>query len=285
MKRESQRKKGLCILLILLLCFGLWSCGGEKDKPNGDTNQPGQSQTGEVDGEEMPVDENAEYNEKVKENADKIDEADFPASEGADNEDGVPYDFGFSVSEKFGVEDAVAKVNYDDLANLGDQLEKTLQTAAQDSLGLTFVGFNDYEAEAYDGIENQVCAVQMEDDDTEKKYFEAGVYHSTIDDQYYHYVSMMSDTFKENTEENLKQAMDTLKKAMGVTLSKARLSKAIDIVLKNANELEDYYGLVGSKTITTKKYIEKITVKVDGIATEDNEIFYYVAAERERTYL
>ena len=71
---------------------------------------------------------------------------------------------------------------------------------------------------------------------------------------------------------------------MGITFSKSRLTKAIEIAFDNATEAQDYYSLSQKVKLTADGYTETVKVCVDGFATEANEIGYYISIERERTY-
>lgn len=62
------------------------------------------------------------------------------------------------------------------------------------------------------------------------------------------------------------------------------MEKAVNEVLKAATETEDYYSLYEKETVKGSDYTETVKLSVDGFATEDNQIGYYLSVERERGY-
>lgn len=163
-------------------------------------------------------------------------------------------------------------------------MEKVLQSALSSTVGGSFEIFSEYDDEEYDDIGKQVLAGAIDDVDSDGKAAEAGVYYNITDKKYYQYVSLISDSYYSVKDTDIDSIIKMAKNAMGITLSKNRLTKAIDIAFDNATEKKDYYSLSQSKTINGDGYTETIRVSVDGFATEENEIGYYVYMDRERTY-
>lgn len=272
-------KRFLALLLIFILAFSSVACGND-EKGDGSGTLPDQNIVEEEDDKDQPdSDGEAVFDEKVNENADDINAADYDASEME-----AAFDFGFSVSESFGMSGAVKKVDYSDLESLTSTMEKVLQSALSSTVGGSFEIFSEYDDEEYDDIGKQVLAGAIDDVDSDGKAAEAGVYYNITDKKYYQYVSLISDSYYSVKDTDIDSIIKMAKNAMGITLSKNRLTKAIDIAFDNATEKKDYYSLSQSKTINGDGYTETIRVSVDGFATEENEIGYYVYMDRERTY-
>lgn len=288
---NKREKKILALVLIFLLAMSSFGCGKD-DEEGQDGSGDGTVTLEPADGDEIPDDGEgisdeesdqtitgqAEYDEKVNEDASDIKVDDYGADEFE-----AAFDFGFSVGASFGLSDVIKKMEYGDLSAKLPDLEKVVQETASRVFGGSFDGFSDFEEDDEDDIDKLAYAVAMENSDTEGRYLEGGVYHH-VTGNHFQYIAFSTSNFYEINDSNIKTIMDDAKKAMGVTLSKSRLKKAIEIAFGNAKEKEDYYSLYEIDNINGKGYTETVRVSVDGFATEENQIGYYVYIERERCY-
>ena len=276
-------KKLATLLLIFILMVTTAACGNSgEDAGNGGQSENGGSASEEANngagsGEEEI--QQAEYDAAVKESAEDIDPDDYSA---ADMESS--FDFGFSASRNFGMENIVEKLDYSDIGSLTSTMEKRLKSGIAASIGGSYEIFSDYEEEKEDEIDKLTYAVGMENDDSEGRFFEVGVYHNQNTDKNYQYCTFITENFYSVEEADIDSSIQTLEKAMGITFSKERLTKAIEIAFRNATEKEDYYSLMQKVKLNGEGYTETVKVRVDGFATEENEIGYYISIERERTY-
>jgi len=279
-------KKILTILLIFVLAFGFAGCGnGGDDVPEGtdgndtviENNEGTGDGEGESDGEDEESSGTAGPGQQLNPDDLIMAEDDYSDLEGE-------YDFDFDVAASFGLKDTVKKMDYSDIAALGPELETGLKSAAEGVFGTSVTVFSDYEEVAEDVIDKLAYAIGMEDDDTEKRFMEAGAYHSQDDGKHYQYVMVATENFYEVNDANIASALKTLEDGMGITISKKTLTKAAKQAFETAAKTEDYYSLIDAKTVKGDGYQEHVKVSVDAFATEENEIGFYVSCERERCY-
>ena len=279
-------KKILAILLMFVLVFGFTGCGNSGDgnaagPDGGDTviennegTEGGEGETGSEEGESSGT---AGPGQQLNPDDLIMAEDDYSDMEGS-------YDFGFDVSKSFGLKSTVEKLDYSDISALGPVLESGLKSAAEAAFHVSVAVFSDYEEIEEDVIDKLSYAIGMEDDDTEKRFMEAGAYHSQADDRHYQYVMVATENFYEVNEANIQSALKTLEEGMGITISKKTLTKAANQAFETAVETQDYYSLIDTKTVKGDGYQEHVKVSVDAFATEENEIGFYVSCERERCY-
>ena len=191
---------------------------------------------------------------------------------GGDEEGEAQYDFGFTASDDFAMSGALSKIDYSDISNQLSKLESMMNTAVKKSMSGSYSTFSDYEEDDSDSIDKLAYVLAMEDDDPEKSFLETGVYHNKTDNKYYQYTVYTSDNFFDNSKTDIEKALKEIKSAYGITVSQQNVEKAVNEVLKVATETE------GSG------YTETVKLSVDGFATEDNQIGYYISVERERSY-
>ncbi|MCI8609995.1 MAG: hypothetical protein HFE73_10160 [Firmicutes bacterium] len=283
--KGNLHKKVMAAFMILLLALCSFGCGKDDSEPNtedGDT--PIQLEPIE-DGPEgdgfitlNPDGKSANYDEAVNDETKDIKESDYSA-----DEEQTEFDFGFSVSSKFTLSDMVKKVDYTDLSSLVTDMETGLSAAASSAFGGNFSGFSDYDEDDEDEIDKLAYAIVIEDDDTEGRTLERGVYHHIIE-QHFQYIALSSRNYYEVNDSNLDAIIKDAKKAMGITISKSRLKKGLEIALKNANEKKDYYSLCDVRIINGNGFTETIKVTADCFCSEEDEVGYYVYVERERCY-
>ncbi len=282
-------KKILVILLIFLLAIGSFSCGGKDgDKtqtPDG-ANAIGESEEG---GSTAGVDEDAAYDEQVKEDDDDIDEKDYVPKA---DESEKAFDLGFSVKQSFGLSQAVDELESADLESLKDKLESNLAAAIKACFGsANYPTQCEYEEGEIDddsknSMKDLVYAQALEDDDADKKLLEAGKY-GIEGDAFRQYVNICSETYDKASDETISELVKLAQESMGVSIAKARLRKAAEIVMKNADKTdEEFYSLYSAKTIkdSGKGYSEEIRVTVDGFINEDGSSCFYLFIERDRQY-
>ena len=274
-------KKLWTFLLIFILIFTTAACGSqdaESESQNGNNGSVSENGGNTSDTGEEALQE-VEYDAAVNENTDDIDASQYNA---ADMEGS--FDFGFSASRDFGMSNIVEKLDYSDIEGLTSTMESRLQSGISGSIGGSYEIFSDYEEDDADEIDKLTYAVGMENDDSEGRFFEVGVYHNQNTDKNYQYCTFITENFYSVEEADIENSIEVLKEAMGITFSKSRLTKAIEIAFDNATEAQDYYSLSQKVKLTGDGYTETVKVCVDGFATEANEIGYYISIERERTY-
>lgn len=265
-------KKIFVLLLIFLMSISMIACSGSDDK-----TVQGSDNTAADDVNSDAV--SGESGESEAEEG-KIDTSDLIIGE----EGEVKFDFGFTVSDDFAMAGALSKIDYSDISKQLGKLESMMNAAVKKALTGSYSTFSDYEEDDSDSIDKLAYVLAMEDDDSEKSFLETGVYHSKTDNKYYQYTVYTSDNCYENSKENIKKSLQEIKNAYGITVSQKTVEKAVKEVLKVATETEDYYSLYEEKTVKGSGYTEKIKLSVDGFATEDNKIGYYISVERERCY-
>lgn len=279
-------KKILTILLIFVLAFGFAGCGnGGDDVPEGtdgndtviENNESGDtegSEEGDADGESSGT---AGPGQQLNPDDLIMADDDYSSMEG-------DYDFKFETADSFGLMSTVEKTDYSDISALGPVMEERLESAAEAAFQTDVTVFCDYEEIEEDVIDKLAYAIGMEDDDTEKRFMEAGAYHNQSDGKHYQYVMIATENFYEVNDANIESALKTLKDGMGITISKKTLTKAAKEAFETAAKTEDYYSLIDSKTVKGDGYQEHVKVSADAFATEENEIGFYVSCERERCY-
>ena len=279
------KKKLFTIFMIATLTFSMTACGGKDNQNSGsDTaNQQTEETTdqdteGNGDSQGVDTDSDEEIGETLPESDKKVGESE-------EAEEGDSYDFNLKVAKNFTMEPSLAKISYKDISKAGDKLQSNLQSglAATASGSSYVVQFNEYET--YDGeeIDKLTYVAAVEDDDTEKSVIESGVYHNSIDKNYYQYTGYTSRTMY-GTSEDISDILRSIKSSYGVVLSKSKVEKALQTTWKQAEKTEDYYGVYEKKSFQGDGYIDTITVRVDAVYDEDGNMSAYVYAERERLY-
>ena len=271
-------KKLLILLLVFVLTLGFGGCGNGDENPN------------DAEGNDTVIEEN-EGGESGEENeggdsvtpgpGDQLDPDDLTM---VDDPMEGNYDFGFDAADSFGFSSVVEKMDYSDISALASEVEERLHTVAEAVLGAEFEVFSTYEEVEEDDIDQLSYAIAMENDDTESRYLEGGAYHNQADGKHYQYVMVATENFYEVNDANIESALETLEDALGITVSKSTLKKAAEKAFKTATDTEDYYSLMDSQIVKGSGFAELIKISVDAFATEENEIGYYVSAERERCY-
>lgn len=277
-------KKLLSILLVFMLVFGMVACGSD-ETPEGDgtgTENGVVDGSGEEPGSEGGVDGEDGSSEGSAGGAGTVLNPDDLVM-GEDGSMEAEYDLKFDAASGFGLDSVVEQVSYRDISSLTTTMEDRL-AVADSVFGTTFSAFSEYEEIEEDEIDKLAYAIAMENDDTEATFLEAGAYHSRSTDKHYQYVVMATRNFYEVSDANTAEVVDTLEKAMGISISKKRMKKAINEAFEKATETEDYFSLLDSDTAKGSGYTETIKVSVDAFATEEGEIGYYVSCERERCY-
>ena len=278
-------KKLLAILLIFLLVMGMAACGGNEETPSGDNPATENTETDETtENEDQNGEEESEgtgngtigTGQTVNPDELIMSEDDFSSME-------AEYDFGFKVSDAFGLDSVVEKVNYSDISALASEMEYRI-SAADSVLGTKFAGFGEYEEDPAEEIDKLAYAIALENDDTESKYIEAGAYHLQTDDKHYQYLMLATENFYEVNSANTQSVLNMLKTGMGIEISEKTMSKAIEKAYNQAVATEDYFSLMDHETRSGKGYTELVKVSVDAFAYEDGTIGYYVSCERERCY-
>ena len=279
------KKKLFTIFLIATLTFSMTACDGKDNQTSGsDTaNQQTEETTdqdteGNGDSQGVDTDSDEEIGETLPESDKKVGESE-------EAEEGDSYDFNLKVAKNFTMEPSLAKISYKDISKAGDKLQSNLQSglAATASGSSYVVQFNEYET--YDGeeIDKLTYVAAVEDDDTEKSVIESGVYHNSIDKNYYQYTGYTSRTIY-GTSEDISDILRSIKSSYGVVLSKSKVEKALQTTWKQAEKTEDYCGVYEKKSFQGDGYIDTITVRVDAVYDEDGNMSAYVYAERERLY-
>ena len=279
------KKKLFMIFMIATLTFSMTACGGKDNQNSGsDTaNQQTEETTdqdteGNGDSQGVDTDSDEEIGETLPESDKKVGESE-------EAEEGDSYDFNLKVAKNFTMEPSLAKISYKDISKAGDKLQSNLQSglAATASGSSYVVQFNEYET--YDGeeIDKLTYVAAVEDDDTEKSVIESGVYHNSIDKNYYQYTGYTSRTIY-GTSEDISDILSSIKSSYGVVLSKSKVEKALQTTWKQAEKTEDYYGVYEKKSFQGDGYIDTIIVRVDAVYDEDGNMSAYVYAERERLY-
>ena len=285
--KNIRMKKATALLLIFLLTFAAFGCGGkdDTDQPQDGDGTSVSDETGQNSSEDEAgtIDEadvkEASYNEKVNEDTSDIDDSDYAAEEME-----ATFDFGFSASEKLGMAVMLEKMNYSNLESLASDLETRMNQGISASLNGTYDVFSSYEPEEDAEIDDLVLAAAMENGEMESRYLEGGVYHLQTNGKYYQYLRFYTENFNQIDSSSLDSIRSAVKDAMGITLSESRLEKAAEIAYGNAKKTQDEYVLIEQKSIQGSGYTELVTVAVQGSTNEDNESFYYVCIERERCY-
>ena len=271
-EEKKQMKKIFVLLLIFLMSISMIACGGNDDEI---VQEPDNTAADNVSGDAL----SEESGESEAEEG-KIDTSDLVIGE----EGEVKFDFGFTVSDDFAMSGAIKKISYTDISKQLGKLEDMMGAAVKKALSGEYPVFSDYEEDDSESIDKLAYVLAMEDDDSEKSFLETGAYHSKTDNKYYQYTVYTSDNFYDNSKENIKRSLGEIKSAYGITVSQKTVEKAVKEVLKVATETEDYYSLYEEKSVKGSGYTEKVKLSVDGFATEDNKIGYYISVERERCY-
>lgn len=280
-------KKLLTLLLILMLTLSMTACGGNDDTPDAEgtgteNNVAEGTEDGEA-GEEEGSGEEDQSNEGGIGTGAVVNPDELIMGEENYSEMEAEYDFKFDASESFGLDSMISKVDYSDISALASVMEERL-TSADSVYGSRFMGFGDYEEVPEDDIDKLAYAIAMENDDTEGRYLETGVYHSQSTGKHYQYVMTATQNFYEVSSANTKSVISDLEKAMGITISEKKMHSAIQQAFEQATETQDYFSLKDAVSAKGNGYTENIKVSVDAFATEENVIGYYVSCERERCY-
>ena len=279
------KKKLFMIFMIATLTFSMTACGGKDNQNSGsDTANQQTEETTDQDTEGNGDSQGADT-DSDEEIGETLPESDKKVGESEEAEEGDSYDFNLKVAKNFTMEPSLAKISYKDISKAGDKLQSNLQSglAATASGSSYVVQFNEYET--YDGeeIDKLTYVAAVEDDDTEKSVIESGVYHNSIDKNYYQYTGYTSRTIY-GTSEDISDILSSIKSSYGVVLSKSKVEKALQTTWKQAEKTEDYYGVYEKKSFQGDGYIDTITVRVDAVYDEDGNMSAYVYAERERLY-
>lgn len=279
------KKKLFMIFMIATLTFSMTACGGKDNQNSGsDTANQQTEETTDQDTEGNGDSQGADT-DSDEEIGETLPESDKKVGESEEAEEGDSYDFNLKVVKNFTMEPSLAKISYKDISKAGDKLQSNLQSglAATASGSSYVVQFNEYET--YDGeeIDKLTYVAAVEEDDTEKSVIESGVYHNSIDKNYYQYTGYTSRTIY-GTSEDISDILRSIKSSYGVVLSKSKVEKALQTTWKQAEKTEDYYGVYEKKSFQGDGYIDTITVRVDAAYDEDGNMSAYVYAERERLY-
>ena len=266
-------KKLLVLLMIFVMSFAMIGCGGDKDGDN-----PDGAETASEGMEAGDVGDSADDDGASDEG--KIDVENLIV----DDDTQEKYDFGFTVSNSFGMSEVLKKIDYTKLSAQQSKLEDMMKEAAEAHLSGNYSIFSDYEEESVDSIDKLVYVIGMEDDDTEKSFLETGAYHSTDGDKNYQYTVYTSENFYKADKSGIAAVLKEIKSAYGITVSQSKVEKAAQKVLKKATETDDYYSYYETKDVKGSGYSEKVSFAVEGFVTEEGEIGFYISVERERCY-
>lgn len=257
------KKRILGLLLVMTLLFTFNGCGKKDDgKPTGDgDNNPGQEeQVGDETGDEPS------------------------ATVEQSGTDTKGYEFNLTIKEKFPMVKAIEKTDYKNLEKKESKVLAMMEAAIGDAFGGGFPLESDSDFTSSDGIDEQVFVVGMEDDDTEKALMEGGIYHSTVDGNYYQYIIYVTKNCYNVSGIDIAEFVDIFKKKFGVIVSESDLKAAAEKALAEAKRREDYYSLEQEIKTKGKGYEEIVTFTVEGFATEEGKIGYYASVGRERKY-
>lgn len=202
------------------------------------------------------------------------------------DEDGAKkYKFGLTASEDFQMSEALKKFDYSTISKRQSKLEAIMKSAVESHLSGNYSLFSDYEKDDADTIDKLVYTMGMEDDDAEKSYLEAGAYHDKTDNKYYQYTVFISKNFSEDSKADMENALKEMSSAYGITVSRDKVEKAAEEAMKKVPESEEgYYCLYEEKNLKGDGYTERVNFSVEGFATEEEQIGYYISVERERCY-
>ena len=224
-EKRFHMKKLLSILLVFMLVFGMVACGSD-ETPEGDgtgTENGVVDGSGEEPGSEGGVDGEDGSSEGSAGGAGTVLNPDDLVM-GEDGSMEAEYDLKFDAASGFGLDSVVEQVSYRDISSLTTTMEDRL-AVADSVFGTTFAAFSEYEEIEEDEIDKLAYAIAMENDDTEATFLEAGAYHSRSTDKHYQYVVMATRNFYEVSDANTAEVVDTLEKAMGISISKKRMKR------------------------------------------------------------
>lgn len=263
------KKKLIAVLMILLLGVCMFACGS--DDAQDPTESDVQIETGEAgdaidDGEDTP-----EYI--------------FPNSIEPEYEDeGDSFDLGAKAKKSFLMSSTLEKMNYSKLSASGDSMQSTLEAAlAKAGMGNFVIAFNEYEEYDDDYMDKQAYVAAIEDDDMDKAIIEMGAYHDSYTDSYYQYNGYTSMTLTSQAA-SVKTILADISSAYGVELSESKVKKALKTAWKEAERIEDYYGVYQRIEFEGDGYSDSIIVRVDVGYDEDDNMGAYIYVERERQY-
>lgn len=263
------KKKLLAILMILMMCVCMFACGSDdaQDPTEGDV----QIETGE---EGDVIDDGNDTPEYI-----------FPDSVEPEYEDeGDSFDLGVKAKKSFVMSSTLEKLNYSKLSTLSDSMQNTLEAAlAKAGMGNFVIAFNEYEEYDDDYMDKQAYVAAIEDDDMDKAIIEMGAYHDSFTDSYYQYNGYTSVTLTSPTA-SVKDILADISSAYGVELSESKVKKALKTAWKEAESIEDYYGVYQRTEFEGDGYNDSIIVRVDVGYDEDDNMGAYIYVERERQY-
>ena len=265
-------KKILILLMALVISVSMAGCGSNSSA-NGDSASDEETATGQNN-----ADDGKDAAEAEEPGDEKIDIDNLSFSDGGNEK----YDFGLSAEDSFGMAGVLKKITYTDLSGKQDKIQDMTDAAAKAALPGSYSLFGDYEEIDEDIIDKQAYVIGIEDDDPEKSTIETGAYHNSKDNKYYQYTSYISENYYDYSKTGISGVLKTIKSAYGINVSQSKVEKAVKNTLKKTAETEDYYAFYEEKKIKKSGYTEKITFSVEGFVSEENEIGYYIYAERER---
>ena len=263
------KKKLIAVLMILMMCACMFACGS--DDAQDPTESDVQIETGE---EGDAIDDGNDTPEYI-----------FPDSVEPEYEDeGDSFDLGAKAKKSFVMSSTLEKLNYSKLSTSGDSMQSTLEAAlAKAGMGNFVIAFNEYEEYDDDYMDKQAYVAAIEDDDMDKAIIEMGAYHDTFTDSYYQYNGYTSETLTSATD-SVKGILAEISSAYGIELSESKVKKALKAAWKEAENIEDYYGVYQRTEFAGDGYSDSIIVRVDVGYDEDGNMGAYIYAERERQY-
>lgn len=264
------KRKFIAVLMILLMCVCMFACGSD-DTAQNPTAEDVQTEGGE---DAASIDEGEDTPEYI-----------FPDSVEPEYEDeGDSFDLGAKAKKSFAMSPTLEKLNYNNLSTLGEDIQGTLESSlAKAGMSNFVMAFNEYEEYDDDYMDKQVYVAAIEDDDMEKAIIETGAYHDTFTDGYYQYNGYTSETLTSATD-SVKDILSEISSAYGIELSESKVKKALKTAWKEAESIEDYYGVYQRIEFSGDGYSDSIIVRVDVGYDEDSNMGAYIYAERERQY-
>ena len=258
------------IVETIFLCLSTVGCGGD------DSNE-------EVDNQDVITEEDETADEGLYEQ-ETLNVEDLYFSEEEDmgyHEE--EYDFELKVSRSYAMDALLQNVPDGDYDNYTKVFENIVKEKTKEVYGADFevvCGFDEYEGEV---VDKELYVMATEDDDVNKCYMEAGAYHDTEEGKNYVYNIFTSYSYFEYSDKAVEEAVETLEKGFGISVSEKKVKKAVKEAMEIA-ENSPFCVLYEEVSQINENYEESIIFSTEGGYINEEEIGFYLAVEVTRTY-
>ncbi len=266
-------KKILVILLSMAMVLTMFAC---------DFSYPPKGQGGEDVDNRTIVYEDGETTIYLTEDGKYVDqdgkEIEFEEEEDPEIED--EFDFGFDIAKTYGFDKVMQKVDYSNLEGQQENLLTNTAKLAKQIFGSDFALDTAYNEAGDDAI---VGTYGYENEDVNQKNLEIGIYKSSEQNAYIHYITYSCECLTDSSDETINKATTDLKNAFGITVNKDKLKESVNKLLSASEEqLEEMYDY----QVVDKDYdlfTEMASISTVGYV-DGGQRFWYICVDIEREY-